>query len=197
MTVEAGDRSVTPRSGYVALLGWTNVGKSTLLNRLVGIKLAAVADVAQTTRHRILGVCNRGGGQLVFVDTPGIHRPKHRMNQTMVDNARRTIRDVDLCALVVDASRGIGAGDREVASLLSKAEAERVLVLNKIDLMRDKTRLLPMIQEGVTELGFADVVPVSALTGDGTEALLDLLLSRLPEGGRCFRTTTSRISRSG
>jgi GTP-binding protein Era len=171
------------RCGRVALVGWTNVGKSTLLNRLVGTKLAAVGDVAQTTRHRIVGVRNLPRrGQIVFVDTPGLHRPKHRMNRAMVEQTRETLAGVDRVVLVVDAAFGIGAGDLEAAALLQRADVNRLLALNKIDRVRPKTRLLPMVQTASEELGFEDVVPISAQTGEGCDALLDVLISSLPPG---------------
>ena len=169
------------RAGGVAILGWTNVGKSTLLNRLVGDKLAAVAEVSQTTRFKITGVRNvERRGQIVFVDTPGLHEPRSKMNRAMVRQIHRTLHEVDLCLLVVDASRGLGSGDRRAARLLGEEDVPRVLVLNKVDLLRPKSRLLPMMQTAVSEWGFPAAVPVSALTGDGCDALLDELLARLP-----------------
>jgi len=170
------------RSGFVALLGWTNVGKSTLLNRLVGAKLAAVSDAAQTTRNTITGVRSLPGrGQAVFVDTPGLHKPRHKMNRNMVERSRQTLGGVDLAVLVVDADRGVGAGDRQAAAMLSRAEPTRLMVLNKVDLVRPKTKLLPLIEQGVEELGFPEVIPVSARTGEGCPELLEHLISLLPE----------------
>ncbi len=171
-----------PRSGYAALLGWTNVGKSTLLNRLVGVKLAAVADVAQTTRHRIVGArTDPEGGQILFVDTPGLHEPRHRMNRAMVETARQALAAADVVLLVVDAARGLGSGDREAAETLGARRAESILVLNKVDLVRPKERLLPLMAVGAGELGFAEVVPVSAKTGEGCDALIAATRARLPE----------------
>jgi GTP-binding protein Era len=167
----------------VALIGWTNVGKSTLLNRLVGDKIAAVADVAQTTRRRIRGVMHvRGRGQIVFVDTPGLHRPRFAMNRAMVELARQSMHGVDLVALMVDSSRGLGEGDREAAELLERAGTERLMVLNKIDRVRPKTELLPLMRTAVESWGFDEVLPVSALTGEGCAELVERLLARLPEG---------------
>jgi GTP-binding protein Era len=167
----------------VALIGWTNVGKSTLLNRLVGDKIAAVADVAQTTRRRIRGVMHvRGRGQIVFVDTPGLHRPRFAMNRAMVELARQSMHGVDLVALMVDSSRGLGEGDREAAELLERAGTERLMVLNKIDRVRPKTELLPLMRTAVESWGFDEVLPVSALTGEGCSELVERLLARLPEG---------------
>jgi len=171
------------RCGRVGLLGWTNVGKSTLMNRLVGTKISAVADVAQTTRHRILGALHLPGrAQIVFVDTPGLHRPRHRMNRAMVETARDTPAGVDLALLMVDASKGIGPGDREAAKMLRDAGTPTLLVLNKSDRIRPKSRLLPMIAAAVGDLGFDDVIPVSARTGDGCEHLVDVVVDRLPKG---------------
>ena len=175
------------RCGTVALLGWTNVGKSTLLNRLVGAKIAAVADVAQTTRHRITGVHLDGKrGQIAFVDTPGLHRPRYRMNRRMVETARQAIRGVDVVAVVVDAARGAGEGDCQAAELVRARDCARMLVLNKVDLVRPKSKLLPMIEGWAREWGFPEVVPVSAKTGDGCDRLLDVLFGLLPEGPALF-----------
>jgi len=168
-------------SGFVTLFGWTNVGKSTLLNRLVGTRIAAVAEVAQTTRHRVVGVRSLAGrGQIAFVDTPGIHHPRHRMNRAMVELARLSARQVDLAMLVVDAARGIGPGDREAAEILAREASQRLVVLNKIDRVRPKGRLLPVMQTVADDWGYPAAFPVSATTGDGCDALIDHLLERLP-----------------
>ena len=181
--------SISPplHCGMVTLFGWTNVGKSTLLNQLVGTKLAAVADVAQTTRNRITGVLNRQGrGQIVFVDTPGLHRPQYRMNRQMVHLARQSLTDVDIVLHVVDGSRGYGNGDREAAQMLQRVGGPAVLVLNKVDLIKPKTKLLPLMEEGTQRLGYTHVVPLSALTGDGSEQLIELLFDMLPEAPPLF-----------
>jgi len=175
------------RSGFVALVGWTNVGKSTLLNRLVGTKLAAVADVAQTARRRIQGARTLPHrGQIVFVDTPGLHEPRHGMNRAMVEAVRHALSEVDVLALVLDATRPLGAGDRRAADMVLSRSSPRVAVLNKIDLMRDKSRLLPAIDVLAREWGFDHVVPVSALTGNGCDRLTELLLTLLPPGPPLF-----------
>src|SRR5947207_948612 len=134
------------RTGFVSFIGRPNAGKSTLVNRVVGTKLAIVSDKPQTTRNRILAVKNYDDAQVVFIDTPGIHRPLHRMNVRMVDAAVETIRDVDVLGLVVDASEPAGRGDRFVIDLVKHAQAPVFLILNKIDLIR-KSRLLPIIQQ--------------------------------------------------
>jgi GTP-binding protein Era len=169
------------KSGFVSLIGRPNAGKSTLLNRIVGTKLAIVSDKPQTTRNRILGVKNYEGAQVVFVDTPGIHRPLHRMNVRMVDTAVDTIREVDVLGLVVDAAEPPGKGDNFVIDLVKKANAPVFLILNKVDLIR-KSRLLPMIQR-FHEMGtFAEIVPVSAATGENVDRLERAIVERLPEG---------------
>ena len=172
------------RSGFVSLIGRPNVGKSTLLNRLVGTKLSIVSDKPQTTRNRIVAVKNvtgDHGGQIVFVDTPGIHRPLHRLNVRMVDLALQTIGEVDLLGVVLDVSAKTGAGDRYVLTLLERARVPVVLVLNKIDLVA-KYHLLPLIDWYRQQREFAAIVPVSALTGDGLRELESVFLQSLPEG---------------
>lgn len=168
------------RCGFVALVGRPNAGKSTLLNRLVGQKLAIVSDKPQTTRNRIVGVRQYPGGQIVFVDTPGVHKPLHRLNVRMVDAALDTLRDVDVVAVVVDGSEPGGGGDRFLMDAVRQVKVPRVLVLNKVDLC-DKPALLPRLVAYQQE-GFDDLVPVSALTGENIERLEDVLLSHLPEG---------------
>jgi GTP-binding protein Era len=173
------------KTGFVSLIGRPNAGKSTLLNRLVGTKLAIVSDKPQTTRNRILGVKNYPDAQVVFLDTPGIHRPLHRMNVRMVDAAVDTIREVDLVALVVDVTEPPGKGDRFVRELVSHAEAPVLLVLNKIDRVK-KSRLLPIMKQ-YGELGtFAEIIPVSAVTGDNLDRLERAILDRLPDGAPLY-----------
>jgi GTP-binding protein Era len=169
------------KSGYVSLIGRPNAGKSTLLNTMVGAKVAIVSDKPQTTRGRILGVKNYPDGQIVFVDTPGIHRPLHRMNVRMVDAAVETLREVDVVALIFDAATKPGHGDEFVAGLLEKVRTPVVLVLNKIDLV-NKAKLLPLIERVQKWREFAAIVPVSAQTGDGVDRLERVLLEQLPEG---------------
>jgi GTP-binding protein Era len=167
--------------GFVSLIGRPNAGKSTLLNRLVGTKLAIVSDKPQTTRTRILGVRNYPDAQVVFLDTPGIHRPLHRMNVRMVDTALDTIGEVDVLGLVMDVSERPGKGDRYVFDLVKKAKAPVFLILNKIDRVR-KSRLLPLIDEYSKLADFAEIVPVSAATGDNIDRLERAIVDHLPEG---------------
>jgi GTP-binding protein Era len=169
------------RAGLVSIVGRPNAGKSTLLNRIIGTKIAIVSDKPQTTRTRILGAKNYPGGQIVFVDTPGIHRPLHRMNVRMVDAAVDTLREVDLVLLVHDASTRPGKGDEYVATLLKNIGVPVMLVLNKIDLIA-KPKLLPVIDQLRRWHDFTDIVPVSAAAGDGVDRLESLLLQHMPEG---------------
>lgn len=174
-----------PRSGFVSLIGRPNAGKSTLLNRIVGQKVAIVSDKPQTTRTRIVGVQNYPEGQIVFVDTPGIHRPLHRMNVRMVDAAVETLREVDVVVLVFDASTRPGSGDEFVSRLVKDVKRPVVLVLNKIDLVA-KATLLPLIEQVQGWHDFASIVPVSAETGDGVDRLAQVLLDLLPEGAPIY-----------
>jgi len=173
------------KAGLVSLIGRPNAGKSTLLNRFAGQKLAIVSDKPQTTRHRIMGVRNVPGGQIVFIDTPGIHKPQHRMNRRMVDIALDTLRDVDVVVLVVDATARPGAGDEFVTNLLRQSGRTVVLALNKTDCIH-KPRLLPLIDHFAKTFAFAAIVPVSALTGDGVTALEAEIVAALPEGDALY-----------
>jgi len=169
------------KSGTVSLVGRPNAGKSTLLNRLVGQKVAIVSDKPQTTRHRIVGVRNDPEAQIVFIDTPGIHKPLHRMNKRMVDAAIDTLKEVDVAVLMVDAVLKPGSGDAFVLDLVGRAGTYAVLVLNKIDQI-DKPRLLPLMRQYAAALPFKAIVPMSALTGDGEADLLRAIVDALPEG---------------
>ena len=173
--------SGAPRSGTVALVGRPNAGKSTLLNRLLGEKLAIVSDKPQTTRQRLVGILTEARGQIVFHDTPGIHRPLHRLNRQMVRLALEALAEADLTCVLLDASVPSGAGDAFLLDLLRKSPGLRVAVLNKIDLV-SKPRLLPAIAR-LAETGlFEEIVPVSALTGDGGPRLVEVLFRHLPVG---------------
>jgi len=169
------------KSGLVSIVGRPNAGKSTLLNRFAGQKLAIVSDKPQTTRHRILGVRNSPGGQIVFIDTPGIHKPMHRMNRRMVDTATDTLGEVDVVVLVVDATLPPGTGDRFVLELLKRVHGGVVLALNKVDRVH-KPDLLPLMQFYAQSFPFKAIVPVSALNGDGLPALEREILAALPDG---------------
>jgi GTP-binding protein Era len=174
-----------PKSGTVALVGRPNAGKSTLMNRLLEEKLAIVSDKPQTTRHRIVGILSGERGQMVFYDTPGIHRPLHRLNRQMVRYALDAMNDADVSCLLVDASEKFGKGDAYVLDLAGKAKEPRVLVLNKADRMK-KPALLPRIEQYAKTGLFQEIVPISAQTGDNCDRLLDVLWNLLPEGEPLF-----------
>jgi GTP-binding protein Era len=169
------------KCGLVSLIGRPNAGKSTLLNRLVGAKIAIVSDKPQTTRNRILGVKNHPDAQIVYLDTPGIHRPLHRMNVRMVDAAVETMGEVDVLGLVIDATESAGKGQQFLLDLAKNARAPVFLILNKIDLMK-RMRLLPIIDEYSKKGNFAEIVPVSAATGENVDRLERVIIDRLPEG---------------
>lgn len=174
------------RSGYVALIGRPNAGKSTLLNRLVGEKIAAVSNKPQTTRHRIQGIVTRPDGQIVFVDTPGVHKPGYLLNRRMMSAVHDAILSVDLLVLMRDASVSTGNGDRFVLDLVKQSEKPAVLVLNKVDKIKDKNLLLPLIESYAREYDFTEVVPVSALKGEAVDTLLTQIVRHLPEGEPIF-----------
>ena len=169
------------KAGFVSFIGRPNAGKSTLLNRIVGQKLAIVSDKPQTTRTRIVGAKNYPEGQVVFVDTPGVHKPTHRMNVRMVHVALEAIKDVDVLALVVDVSAKVGTGDRYVVELLRDVGKPVLLVLNKVDRVA-KPKLLPIIDQYRQAYAFAEIVPVSAADGTNVDVLEQLFLQYLPEG---------------
>ena len=169
------------RSGFVTFVGRPNVGKSTLLNRILGQKVSIVSDKPQTTRHQIRGVLNRPDAQIVFVDTPGIHKPRTLMGERLNDTATNALDGIDVACLLVEANASIGPGDRFVAERLPK---DSVLVLNKID-RADPEKILQQLATA-SEFGFAEYFPVSARTGKGVDALVEYLLSRLPEGPRWY-----------
>ncbi len=173
------------RSGTVALVGRPNAGKSTLLNRLVGAKVAITSNKPQTTRHRILGVLTRPGGQVIFVDTPGVHRPHYRMNRRMMDATRAALHDVDVVALLIDVTEEAGGGLRYAIGLVSDLEAPVFLLLNKVDRIA-KGKLLPMIAAYSERGSWAEVIPISALKGDNCERFLEVVLGYLPEGPPLF-----------
>ena len=176
----------TLRSGTVAVVGRPNAGKSTLVNALVGTKVAIVSDKPQTTRRNLLGIRNDDEGQIVFVDTPGLHKPLHRLNKSRVAEAQDALREEDVRLLVVDVTAPAGAGDRFVLELLKAAPAPRICVLNKVDLVPRKETLLPRLAAlGASGL-FDAIVPASALTGEGLDVLLEALRGHVPEGDALF-----------
>jgi GTPase len=171
---------MSPKAGFVAVVGRPNVGKSTLVNQLVGQKIAIVSDKPQTTRNRILAVVNKPGGQIVLFDTPGIHKPQHRMNEQMVETAKRSLTQVEVVLWLVDVTEAPGLGERVVRDLVKKSGKPVVLGLNKIDRI-PKPKILPAIDVYRHLMDFAAIVPVSALKGENVDALTQQLLDLLPE----------------
>lgn len=174
------------RSGYVALVGRPNAGKSTLLNHLVGEKIAAVSNKPQTTRHKIKGIVTLKNGQIVFIDTPGVHKPGYLLNRRMMAAVHDAILSVDLVVLLRDASVSTGNGDRFVLDLVKNSDKPAVLVLNKIDKVKDKKLLLPLIEFYSNEYKFAEIIPISALKGDAVEILLKEIVKHLPKNPPIF-----------
>jgi GTP-binding protein Era len=173
-------------SGYVALIGRPNAGKSTLLNRLVGQKIAAVSDKPQTTRFRIQGVITKPEGQIVLVDTPGVHQPGYELNRRMMASVQEALLGVDLVCLIRDASVFTGNGDRFVLDLVKRSEKPALLLLNKIDLLEDKSALLPLIEWYRNEHEWREIIPISALKDEMTDVLIESSLRHLPEGEPIF-----------
>jgi GTPase len=176
----------SPRSGIVAFVGRPNAGKSTLLNRILGQKVSIVSPKPQTTRNRIVGILNEERGQLAFLDTPGIHRPLHKLNVRMMDHVRSALSEADVIALIVDADEEFGRGDQFVIDMLREErkgnpEATLVLLLNKIDRLK-KQKLLPLIERYHAFGIFDEIVPLSASTGDGVSELVSLLFQSVAEG---------------
>jgi len=172
-------------SGFIAIIGRPNVGKSTLLNRILGQKIAITSSKPQTTRNRILGIHNFDGGQALFVDTPGIHKAKGKLNRFMVDQAVGACSDVDLILFLVEADDTPGGGDEYILKLLDKSSVPVFLIINKIDLVRPP-QLLKLIQDYSERFDFAQIIPVSARGGDGVPQLLSATEPYLPEGPQYY-----------
>ena len=182
---EPAQTSLEPRAGLIALVGAPNVGKSTLINRLVGAKVAIVTPKAQTTRSRVLGIRVHGTSQVVFVDTPGIFQPKRRLDRAMVQTAWREAGDADIVCMLVDASKGMDAATRAVAERLRSAGREVVAVLNKIDRVK-RPQLLELAQQVTEAVDCSDVFMIAAINGDGVDDMLAKLAGRLPQGPWLF-----------
>ena len=174
------------RSGYVALVGRPNAGKSTLLNHLVGEKIAAVSNKPQTTRFKILGIVNHRQGQIVLVDTPGVHKPGYELNRRMMSAVHDALLGVDVICLIRDASVSTGNGDRFVLELVKQSDKPSLLLLNKTDKLADKSKLLPLMESYQREHDWKAIVPISALKGDQIEQLLGEMISNLPEAVPIF-----------
>jgi GTP-binding protein Era len=173
------------KSGFVAVVGRPNVGKSTLVNALVGTKVSIVTAVPQTTRNRILGIVNRPSAQIVLMDTPGIHRPLSRLNEQMMTFVRQALTERDLAVLIVDASERFGHGDEFAVGLLKEYAPRTILALNKIDRIK-KPQLLPLIERYSRLYNFEEIMPISALRQEGLTELLDAIVGLLPEGPQYF-----------
>ncbi|TDI46802.1 MAG: GTPase Era [Acidobacteria bacterium] len=173
------------RSGFVTIFGRSNVGKSTLMNRLVGSKVAIVTDVPQTTRRRVRGIRTYDDVQVVYMDTPGVHKPRYAMNRRMVATAIASLDGVDLVLLLVDAGDGLGRGDEFVMDVARERVVPVFLIINKVDLITHD-KLLVLIGEATAQRSFAEVVPVSALKGDNVQRLESLIRKKLPPGPRYF-----------
>lgn len=173
------------KSGFISIIGRPNVGKSTFLNRVVGQKIAIMSDKPQTTRNKVQGVVTTDESQLIFIDTPGIHKPKHKLGDFMVKAARNTLKEVDVIMFMVNANEPIGGGDRFIIDLLQNTKTPVFLVINKIDLVHPDD-LLTTITSYTEVYDFAEVVPLSALNGNNVERLMETLTKYLPEGPKYY-----------
>jgi len=175
----------THKSGFVAIVGRPNVGKSTLLNRVVGQKIAIMSDKAQTTRNKIQGVYTTDDAQLIFIDTPGIHKPKHRLGDFMVETAYSALREVDVTLFMISADQKRGKGDDFIIERLRQNQTPVFLVINKIDKVHPDA-LLAIIEDYSSQMDFAEIVPISATEGNNFETLMKLLIDEMPEGPQYF-----------
>ena len=175
----------THKSGFAAIVGRPNVGKSTLLNRVVGQKIAIMSDKAQTTRNKIQGVYTTPDAQIVFIDTPGIHKPKHRLGDFMVETAYSALREVDVTLFMISADQKRGKGDDFIIERLRKNETPVFLVINKIDKV-PPDELLAIIEDYAAQMTFAEIVPISATEGNNFETLMRLVIDQMPEGPQYF-----------
>ena len=169
------------KAGSIALIGRPNSGKSTLLNRLIGQTVSIVSDKPQTTRHRILGVRTTPDCQMVFVDTPGVHRPGFRLNERMMETVYEALREVDLVLYMVDMSERFGKGEKYVGDMVQQTQKPTILLLNKVDLI-NKGKLLPMLDFYQQEHDYREMIPISATKGDNEQVLLEKIAENLPEG---------------
>lgn len=173
-------------SGFAAIVGRPNVGKSTLTNHLIGEKIAIMSDRPQTTRNKIMCIMNTDNAQIMFLDTPGIHKPHHKLGEYMVRTAESTLKEVDVILFVVDASEKRGAGEEYITELLQKVKTPVILVVNKIDKLQDKDKLFRIIDSYSKTYDFAAIVPVSALEDEEFPGLVAEITKHLPEGPAYF-----------
>lgn len=174
------------RSGFVAIIGRPNVGKSTLLNRIVGQKVAIMSDKPQTTRNKIQGIYTSEDFQIIFIDTPGIHKPKHKLGEYLVEVAYNTLKEVDAILYVVDATAEYGGGEEYIIRSLAGVKTPVILAVNKIDLIDDRGRISEIIAQYQNRYPFAEILPVSAITGENLAQLLQVLGGYLPEGPQYY-----------
>ncbi|MFS0780874.1 GTPase Era [Bacillus sp. 1P06AnD] len=173
------------KSGFISIIGRPNVGKSTFLNKVIGQKIAIMSDKPQTTRNKVQGVLSENDSQMIFIDTPGIHKPKHKLGDFMMKVATNTLREVDVILFMVNAVEGIGKGDEFIMEKLQGVKTPVFLVVNKIDEVHPD-ELLPLIEKYKAKMDFSEIVPISALQGNNIEALLAAIKERLPEGPQYY-----------
>lgn len=173
------------KSGFVSIIGRPNVGKSTFINRVIGQKIAIMSDKPQTTRNKIQGVYTTDHSQIIFIDTPGIHKPKHKLGDFMMKVAQNTLKEVDLILFMVNAEEGLGKGEEFIIERLKETNTPVFLVINKIDQVHPD-ELLPIIDQYKDKFSFQEIVPISALQGNNVETLLQEIESYLPEGPQYY-----------
>lgn len=173
------------KSGFVSIIGRPNVGKSTFMNRVIGQKIAIMSDKAQTTRNKVQGVYTSEDAQLVFIDTPGIHKPKHKLGDFMVNMAEQSLNEVDLVLFMINAKEGFGRGDEFIINMLSKVKQPVYLIVNKIDEVHPD-ELLPIIDEYRAKYDFAEIIPISALEGNNVDHLMKVMVDQMPEGPQYY-----------
>lgn len=173
------------KSGFVSIIGRPNVGKSTFVNRVIGHKIAIMSDKAQTTRNKIQGVMTRDDAQIIFIDTPGIHKPKHKLGDYMMRVAKNTLSEIDAIMFMVNVNEDIGRGDEYIMEMLKNVKTPIFLVLNKIDLVHPDT-LMPKIEQYQSYMDFTDIISISALEGLNVDHFIDVLKSFLPEGPKYY-----------
>lgn len=173
------------KSGFVSIIGRPNVGKSTFVNRVIGHKIAIMSDKAQTTRNKIQGVMTRDDAQIIFIDTPGIHKPKHKLGDYMMRVAKNTLSEIDAIMFMVNVNEDIGRGEEYIMEMLKNVKTPIFLVLNKIDLVHPDT-LMPKIEQYQSYMDFTDIIPISALEGLNVDHFIDVLKSFLPEGPKYY-----------
>lgn len=175
----------TFKSGFIAIIGRPNVGKSTFMNKVIGQKIAIMSDKPQTTRHKIQGVLTEEDNQMVFIDTPGIHKPKHKLGDFMVNLAENTLNEVDAILFMINAEEGYGKGDQYILDRLQKVNSPVYLLINKIDLVHPDD-LFPLIDQYKDKYDFQEIIPISALQGNNINRLLEILKRNLPEGPQYY-----------